>query len=94
MTSQRSPERFNDNARSSQPEGGNQPKEDGSQDSPAQVPPKIPAMHEPQRNSADMQARIRQRAHELWVAGGCREGQADQDWALAEEEILGITGGG
>lgn len=45
------------------------------------------------RNSAELEHRIRQRAYELYVAGGCKDGHADKDWRLAEEEILGITGG-
>jgi hypothetical protein len=45
-------------------------------------------------NTADLEVRIRQRAYELWEQGGRREGTADEDWRLAEEEILGITGGG
>jgi Protein of unknown function (DUF2934) len=45
-------------------------------------------------NSAELGQRIRQRAYELYVAGGCKDGHADEDWRLAEEEILGITGGG
>jgi Protein of unknown function (DUF2934) len=46
------------------------------------------------RNSANSEQRIRERAYEIYVAGGCRDGHADEDWRLAEEEILGITGGG
>ncbi len=45
-------------------------------------------------NSADQEQRVRQRAYELWVQGGRRDGRADEDWRLAEEEILRITGGG
>ena len=45
-------------------------------------------------NSAELERRIRQRAYELYVARGCHDGHADEDWRLAEEEILGITGGG
>ncbi len=45
-------------------------------------------------SSADLEQRIRQRAYELWQQGGRRDGRADEDWRLAEEEILGITGGG
>ena len=46
------------------------------------------------RNSADLENRIRQRAYEIYEARGRQDGQADQDWLLAEEEITGITGGG
>jgi hypothetical protein len=33
--------------------------------------------------------RIRERAYELWVAGGRQEGGAEQDWERAEREIAG-----
>jgi hypothetical protein len=32
--------------------------------------------------------RIRQRAYDIWVAEGCREGAADNNWLAAEREIL------
>jgi hypothetical protein len=32
--------------------------------------------------------RIRERAYQLWDAGGRVEGQADQHWLCAEHEIL------
>jgi hypothetical protein len=32
--------------------------------------------------------RIRERAYEIWAAGGCRDGEADQHWLMAEREIL------
>lgn len=60
----------------------------------AQIAPHIPTPHEPLRNSADLSERIRQRAYEIYVARGSQEGRADEDWTLAEEEILGLTGGG
>jgi hypothetical protein len=44
--------------------------------------------------SADQQARIRDRALELAQARGQAEGYSEEDWRLAEEEILHITGGG
>jgi hypothetical protein len=31
---------------------------------------------------------IRERAYEIWAAGGCMHGQADQHWLAAEREIL------
>jgi len=48
----------------------------------------------PGGNSADQQARIRGRALELARARGQAEGYSEEDWRLAEEEILHITGGG
>lgn len=36
----------------------------------------------------DMSARIRERAYEIWIANGCRHGQAEQHWFTAEQEIL------
>ena len=44
--------------------------------------------------SADQELRIRDRALELAQARGQQEGYSDEDWRLAEEEILHITGGG
>ena len=32
--------------------------------------------------------RIRQRAHELWNAGGRLDGQAEQHWLAAERDVL------
>jgi hypothetical protein len=36
----------------------------------------------------DLSERIRERAYEIWIASGCRDGQADQHWLAAEQEIL------
>jgi hypothetical protein len=36
----------------------------------------------------DLSARIRERAYEIWMANGCRHGQAEQHWFAAEQEIL------
>ena len=44
--------------------------------------------------SADQEIRIRDRALELARARGQKEGCSEEDWRLAEEEILHITGGG
>ena len=46
------------------------------------------------KNAADLEQRIRQRAYEIYEARGRQEGRADEDLLLAEEEITGITGGG
>ena len=35
--------------------------------------------------------RIRQRAHELWNAGGRLDGQAEQHWLAAERDVLAET---
>jgi hypothetical protein len=37
------------------------------------------------RNLSD---RIRERAYEIWMATGCRDGLAEQHWYTAEQEIL------
>jgi hypothetical protein len=36
----------------------------------------------------DLSERIRERAYEIWMATGCRHGQAEQHWVTAEHEIL------
>ncbi len=36
--------------------------------------------------------RIRTRAYEIWLAGGAREGEAEQHWLAAEKEILAALG--
>jgi hypothetical protein len=32
--------------------------------------------------------RIRERAYQIWFAGGCHDGAAEQHWLAAEREIL------
>jgi hypothetical protein len=32
--------------------------------------------------------RIRERAYEIWLANGCRHGEADQHWLTAEREVI------
>jgi hypothetical protein len=39
----------------------------------------------------DLSERIRERAHEIWVANGYRDGEADQHWLAAEHEIEVVT---
>jgi hypothetical protein len=41
--------------------------------------------------SAELEDRIRQRAYEIYVPRGRQDERADEDWLLAEVEILGIT---
>ena len=36
----------------------------------------------------DLSERIRERAYEIWIASGYRDGEADQHWLAAEQEIL------
>jgi Protein of unknown function (DUF2934) len=36
----------------------------------------------------DLSERIRERAYEIWTASGYRDGEADQHWLAAEQEIL------
>jgi Protein of unknown function (DUF2934) len=36
----------------------------------------------------ELSERIRERAYEMWIANGCREGGAEQDWLFAEREVL------
>jgi hypothetical protein len=36
----------------------------------------------------DLSERIRERAYEIWIASGHRDGEADQHWVAAEQEIL------
>jgi len=35
-----------------------------------------------------LQEQIERRAHELWRAGGCRDGTGLSDWLQAEREVL------
>jgi Protein of unknown function (DUF2934) len=41
------------------------------------------------RDESDIQARIRQRAYELYEERGHHDGHHEEDWAQAEEEIRG-----
>jgi hypothetical protein len=36
----------------------------------------------------DLSERIRERAYEIWIASGYRDGEADQHWLAAEQAIL------
>jgi hypothetical protein len=36
----------------------------------------------------DLSNKIRERAYELWVERGYRDGEAEQNWLAAEHEIL------
>ena len=45
----------------------------------------------------DIEARIRERAHKMWLEDGCPEGKADSHWSLAkmaiavEDSVAGAT---
>lgn len=45
----------------------------------------------PERTSAAMPGLIAQRAYQLYLEGGCREGRALDDWLAAERDIFGDT---
>ena len=36
----------------------------------------------------DLEHAIRERAYHLWIADGCRDGNADDHWLSAQREIL------
>jgi hypothetical protein len=40
-----------------------------------------------------LEARIRERAYEIWSAHGCPDGRADEYWLTAEREILTVPAG-
>jgi hypothetical protein len=42
-------------------------------------------------SSAHIQEKIRRRAYQLYLEGGCREGHERDDWLRAEREILGTA---
>jgi hypothetical protein len=41
----------------------------------------------------DLSNKIRERAYELWVERGYRDGEAQQNWLAAEREILAASVG-
>lgn len=38
--------------------------------------------------SQDLEQTIRERAYHLWVADGCRDGESERHWLVAEREVL------
>ena len=36
----------------------------------------------------DLSDRIRERAYEIWIESGYRDGEAEQHWLAAEQEVL------
>ena len=47
----------------------------------------------PEGNLEDLSNKIRERAYELWVERGYRDGEAQQNWLAAEREILAASVG-
>jgi hypothetical protein len=39
----------------------------------------------------DLEQAIRECAHHLWLADGCRDGQADAHWLTAQREVLAAS---
>jgi hypothetical protein len=39
----------------------------------------------------DLEQAIREHAYHLWVAGGCRDGDADAHWLVAQREVLSAS---
>lgn len=54
------------------------------------APVKEPVHSQPVSSRDDAQARITDRAHELYAERGYREGYALDDWLEAEREVLGL----
>jgi hypothetical protein len=55
--------------------------------SESMIPQRTTAMH-PATNSDDLHERIRRRAEEIYLRGGCIPGRDLENWAQAEKEIL------
>jgi hypothetical protein len=36
----------------------------------------------------ELEIQIRERAYHLWIADGCRDGEADKYWLAAERDLL------
>lgn len=39
----------------------------------------------------DLEQAIRERAYRLWLADGCRDGNADAHWLTAQREVLAVS---
>src|SRR5215470_11277054 len=44
--------------------------------------------HRVNQMEPDLSDRIRERAYEIWIASGYRDGEAEQHWLAAEQEVL------
>lgn len=51
--------------------------------------PKTPIPIRPKPPDAEVEEQIRQRAYQLYEKRGRPDGDAMQDWLMAEEEVLG-----
>lgn len=51
--------------------------------------PKTPIPIRPKPGDAEVEEQIRQRAYQLYEKRGRLDGNAIQDWLMAEEEVLG-----
>ena len=51
--------------------------------------PKTPVPIKPKPADSELEERIRQRAYQLYEERGCLDGNANEDWLIAEEEVLG-----
>ena len=46
------------------------------------------AEHRVNQMEPDLSDRIRERAYEIWIESGYRDGEAEQHWLAAEQEVL------
>ena len=44
--------------------------------------------HRVNQMEPDLSDRIRERAYEIWIESGYRDGEAEQHWLAAEQEVL------
>jgi hypothetical protein len=51
--------------------------------------PKTPLPIQPKPPDSQLEEQIRQRAYQLYEERGCLDGNANEDWLIAEEEVLG-----
>ncbi len=51
--------------------------------------PKTPVPIKPEPRDSKLEEQIRQRAYQLYEERGCLDGNANEHWLIAEEEVLG-----
>jgi hypothetical protein len=51
--------------------------------------PKTPIPIKPKPSDSELDEQIRQRAYQLYEERGRLDGNANEDWLIAEEEVLG-----
>jgi hypothetical protein len=49
---------------------------------------KLRTQHRVNQMEPDLSDRIRERAYEIWIESGYRDGEAEQHWLAAEQEVL------